>query len=58
MPLNQTVNLGGAIGGDPEQIVGKALDVCAHVSALAPETLAYLLRSLLSHVSLEEHLQR
>ena len=56
--FNQTIDFGGTVGGDPEQIFGKALDVGAHVAALAPKGLAHLLRSLLSHVGLEKHLQR
>ena len=45
--FNQGIDFTGAVGGDPEQIFGKALDVGAHVATLAPKGLAYLLRSLL-----------
>ncbi len=55
--FNQAVNLGRAVGRDSKQIFGKALDIGADVSTLAPKALAHLLGSLLSHISLEEHLQ-
>ena len=55
--FNQAIDFTGAVGSDPEQIFGKALDIGAHVSTLAPKGLAHLLRSLLSHIALEKHLQ-
>ena len=58
MPFNETIDFAGAVGGDPKQVFGKALDIGTHVPLLAPKGLAYLLGSLLSHVALEKHLQR
>src|SRR4029077_21118315 len=58
MRLDQSVNFRGAVSGDAKQVVGEAAHISTYGIALVPERAAYFFKSLLSHVSLKEHLQR
>jgi hypothetical protein len=55
--LDEAVDFPAAVGGHAEKIVGKPAHVGAGPVMLAPEGAAYVISILLSHVSLEKHLQ-
>src|SRR5579864_5843272 len=57
MLLNQVVDFLLTVNGHAEQIVRKVARLLVHFTALAPKSLAHLLRRLLPHVPLEKHLQ-
>jgi hypothetical protein len=55
--LDELVDLGGTLGGHSEQVISEAAGAVVNVIALRPESAAHVLRGLLTHVELEEHLQ-
>ena len=58
MSLDELVDFLAPVPSDAEQIVGKAADLLVQVFALVPEGTAHVVAVLLSHVELEQHLQR
>jgi len=55
--LNQAIDFSHARNGDTEQIVSEASHFRAGRAMLSPEGAADVLRILLAHVGLEQHLQ-
>src|ERR1035437_2502097 len=56
--LDQLVDLLCAFGSNTEQVVGKAPHLVIEILAFTPERLPHLIRVLLSHFHLKQHLQR
>jgi hypothetical protein len=55
--FNQFVNIACAIGRNAKEIVCEALDLVGDFVAFCPEGAAHVIRTLLAHISLKEHLQ-
>jgi len=55
--LDELINFFSSIGSHAKEIVGETLHIFSHGIAFLPKSLTDVMRSLLAHVRLEEHLQ-
>jgi hypothetical protein len=55
--LDQSIDIASAVHGHAKKIVGKSAHVVARSSMLGPKRAPNLVRTLLAHVRLKQHLQ-